>query len=424
MKQTDDNSQEDNFNLPSRTGKVIQPLSKDLKSDSATDSKNDDNPAVSLIRKRINSIYGDEPDAAEELKEAKDPNVKHSKHQKYMLELSESGKSLAEIQTAWHTYYVNLPDHEKHEVWQEFYANHAKTSASPQEIKDKEKHKEDILPAEKPVTKTNHDPEHQSPDKRSVEEIKDRLLNTVSGRAKPQKSGHLKSLAFGLGMGSMVLVLLLFGFFNERVIAPFITPSRTVSSTPLVIDPSTTAVGPESKIIIPKINVEIPVIYDSPSIKEADIQKALEGGVVHYPITSKPGETGNGAIFGHSSNNILNKGKYKFAFVLLKELEQGDTFMIHKDGKRYVYKVFKKKVVPPTDLSVLEDTDKPATIALITCDPPGTSINRLVVWGEQISPEPSANVASSAQKQDKIQPASLPSDAPTLWERIRNWFIS
>ena len=29
-----------------------------------------------------------------------------------------------------------------------------------------------------------------------------------------------------------------------------------------------------------------------------------------------------------SSNNILNKGKYKFAFVLLKQLESGDTFMI------------------------------------------------------------------------------------------------
>jgi uncharacterized Rmd1/YagE family protein len=45
-----------------------------------------------------------------------------------MYDLSHSGKSLAEIQTAWHQYYVNLPNDEKHQVWQEFYANYQPAS--------------------------------------------------------------------------------------------------------------------------------------------------------------------------------------------------------------------------------------------------------------------------------------------------------
>jgi sortase A len=106
-----------------------------------------------------------------------------------------------------------------------------------------------------------------------------------------------------------------------------------------------------------------------------------------------PGESGNVAIVGHSSNNILNSGKYKFAFVLLKKLEAEDTFFVQKDGIRYTYKVYKKEVVGPDNVAVLDTQEKPNTITLITCDPPGTSINRLIITAEQISPDPLGNKA-------------------------------
>ncbi|HEU4608118.1 MAG TPA: class E sortase, partial [Chitinophagaceae bacterium] len=155
------------------------------------------------------------------------------------------------------------------------------------------------------------------------------------------------------------------------------------------------------------------------------VQRALEGGVLHYATTPDPGELGNGAIFGHSSNNILNKGKYKFAFVLLKRLENGDTFYLQKDGKRYVYKVFDKKIVKPDDVSVLNSIEgRPATFSLITCDPPGTSINRLIVTGEQISPNPAANVASHVKQNNAEKPAVLPSNSPSLWSRLWGWLSS
>lgn len=376
------------------------------------------NPAADLIRKKLDQLYNAEPKAKEEIAEV--THLKHrSKHQQFMYELSSSGKSLAEVQTQWHKYYTELPDKEKHEVWQEFYANYDAQKAPKQtQPHAASGHHATSHPA-------HHTGAKKATDSRSVGEVKSQILGTVNRRRTLGRSDHLKSLGFGLAMGFLTLLIFLFGFFNERFIAPFITPSKTVSSTSIIIDPAATAVGPESKIIIPKINVEIPVVYDEPTIDEAAIQRALERGVVHYPTTSNPGEIGNGVVFGHSANNILNKGKYKFAFVLLKRLEPGDVFYVQKDGKRYAYKVFDKKVVPPSEVSVLYPTfpDKPSTFTLITCDPPGSSLNRLVVVAEQISPDPAANVASSA-KQTAQSPQKLPSNSPTLWSRIYNWLSS
>src|SRR5581483_6597328 len=96
------------------------------------------------------------------------------------------------------------------------------------------------------------------------------------------------------------------------------------------------------EVLIPKINVEIPVVYDQTSINEDAMETSLEQGVVHYATTAYPGQQGNAVFFGHSSNNIFNPGKYKFAFVLLHQLDNGDLFYLTRDGKQYVYRVYKK----------------------------------------------------------------------------------
>lgn len=382
-------------------------------------SSNKEDPAVNLIRSRINSLYSTEPNAKEEIKEVESITQKLSRHQTYMKNLSESGKSLAEIQTEWHKYYQGLLDGEKHEVWQEFYAANDRTKQSP---------KKQAQPEHPPKqTHVFHEPDvpQHKPSKNTIADAKRKIHHKVSKnqKAKLSAQAHFKSLLFGLGMGSIVLLILLFGFFNERFVAPFITPSRNVSSTPIIIDPGSTTAGPETMVIIPKINVEVPVVYDTPTIQEKDIQKGLENGVVHYITTPNPGEQGNSVVVGHSSNNILNSGKYKFAFVLLNKLEVGDTFSMTKNNKRYTYRIYEKKIVKPNDLSVLGSNEKAATVTLITCDPPGTSINRLIVVGEQISPDPTTNVASTAQSADN-QPTVVPGNAPSLWSRLTGWIFS
>lgn len=410
MDPTKDNStQNPLFDLPTKRDKVVAPLHADEKSQS-------DNSAVNLIRKKLETIYSKEPSAKVELSES-EASRHRSKHQQFMHDLSSSGKSLAEIQTAWHNYYINLPDHEKHQVWQEFYSNYNKAGQVSAPPKPSVSHSP---PTPHAMPKR---PSSRVSDNRTLSDVKRQLLGKVGSRQRKQHSAHIRSLIFGFSMGSIVVLILLFGFFNERFIAPFVTPSRHVSSTPIILD-SDSSVGQEPKIIIPKINAEYPVIYDEKSIDEAAVQRALEDGVLHYPTTVNPGELGNAAIFGHSSNNILNSGKYKFAFVLLNKLESGDTFMLHYNGKRYVYRVYEKKIVKPNEVSVLGDQGRPATVALITCDPPGTAINRLVVFGEQITPDPAKNIASAVKQDQASRPAILPSNAPSLWSRLWGWLSS
>lgn len=409
--------------------KTIQPLNpQDFPLPDNTDNVSprpaDDpgkNEAADLVRKKLASLYASEPDVVTEAIESVQTRPdQRSRHQKFMAELAASDKPFAQIQTEWHNYYVSLSDKEKHEVWNEFYsAQQHKPVFDTQSLTPEPL----VNPAAPTVFGVDLDqPKSETKTKTdapvSVANLKKQLTSRVGSRGKLSKKQHLKSLGFGLGVGTFTVLLLLFGFFNERFIAPFITPSRTVSSTPLISDGLGGSVGTEPKLIIPKINVELPVVYGIQSIEEKDIQKGLEEGVVHYSTTSLPGEQGNGAIFGHSSNNILNRGKYKFAFVLLSRLEAGDTFYIEKDGVRYVYRVFQKRVVPPTDISVLNNVPgKTSTMTLITCDPPGTTINRLVVWGEQISPDPAKNAASTALEIQK-EPEILAGNAPSLWSRI------
>jgi sortase A len=386
-----------------------------------------DNPAANLIRHKVEAAYANEPDATEDALDVAEmgPKAIRSRHQQYIYRLTNSGKSLAEIQKDWHDYYAGLTDVEKHEVWREFYSVQSKSDSygavqnSMAPVQELQYEEMPISPTQMPHKK----PKVVKTATRTVADLRNYALGNVSSKKQIKPMQHLQSLLFGLGVGSIVVLIFLFSFFNERFIAPFIQPSRNLASSTEVIATNTNG-GNSPEIIIPKINVEIPVVYDVNTIEESAVEKGLERGVVHYANTSNPGQNGNAVIFGHSSNNIFNPGKYKFAFVLLSRLDNGDTFYLQKDGKRYTYQIYKKTIVKPSDVGVLAATDKQATATLITCDPPGTSTNRLVVVGEQISPDPSQNSAPITQTASAVQPANIPGNGPTLLSRFWHWFSS
>lgn len=404
----------------------------------------EENAAVALIRSKIDALYASEPNVRQEEAEA-EAAAPRSKHQQFMHRLSTSGKSLAEIQTAWHAYYAALPDHEKQEVWQEFYAanarrpsaytqyvqrtagasaTHTEQAVRPESAAEQKPAGMVVVSAE-PEPLAGKKPKYPA-DHRDVATIKRQVLKKVrtANQAQLRVKHHVQSLLFGLGVGGLVLLIFLFGFFNEVVIAPFIQPGSHASATPIILSSDGVAPTATPEVIIPKINVELPIIYGS-SNNESDIENSLEDGVVHYPTTSAPGQQGNAAFFGHSSNNIFNPGKYKFAFVLLHTLEPGDIFYLTNGGKVYTYKVYDKKIVEPTEVDVLNPVaGKTATATLITCDPPGTSLHRLVVWGEQISPDPSSNTAAPATSQTAGAPSRLADNGPTLWSRLWGWLTS
>jgi len=387
------------------------PLPDDSKKTSQGGEPDNPNPAADLIRKKIEAAYGHEPDAEEESEDIEDlgKDLHRSRHQEFIYNLTNSGRPLHEIQTAWHEYYAGLTDDEKHQVWQEFYNAHSQAAHHPAISH--------AQPEPKPAVRKRAAQKTVSKAKTRLSEAKHKTVKHSLER-KPAPN-PLHSLLFGLGTGSIVILIFLFSFFNERIIAPFIQPSRNVADIPIISD---TAVNNNPEVIIPKINVEIPVVYDVNTIDETQVEKGLERGVVHYADTAVPGQNGNVVIVGHSSNNIFNQGKYKFAFVLLSRLDSGDTFYLQKDGKRYTYQVYEKRIVKPTDVSVLGLADKPATATLITCDPPGTSTNRLVVTAQQISPDPIANSQGGPQNHLATTAAIIPGNSPSLWSRLTGWF--
>lgn len=381
------------------------------------------NSAADLIRSKLDRIYADEPDATAEIQEV-EAISNRSKHQEFMHRLSNSGKDLATVQTEWHNYYIHLNDFEKHQVWQEFYSNNSASKTSqvaevtaPQAVAE---HKQKARNT--PSFKTSKVAKRPKQDLRTPQAIRATVRNKVSANGKLTVRHHVQSLLFGLGVGAALIFVIMFTFFNETFIAPFIQPSRVSSATPIIVDTASVAPSAEPQVIIPKINVQIPAVYNLPNNSEASVQNALESGIAHYPTTPKPGQKGNAAFFGHSSNNIFNKGKYKFAFVLLHKLVVGDTFYMAYEGKIYVYKVTTRTIVDPSQVEVLEPIPgKESTVTLITCDPPGTSLKRLVVVGEQISPDPSANGAAPAQPQElQASSVSLPGKGPSLAGQLLN----
>ena len=418
----------DTFHPVSHQGIRIEPLHKTPKGA---------DPAVELIRQKIQGLYEDEPNAKQEIREVKRDEKPLSKHQKFMYELSTSGKGLAEIQTAWHNYYIKLSDEDKHQVWREFYENNGKNSqynryvaAQPQKPK-----------AEQPVRPIQRHPEVRQAvnpnaayvntyavepkrrrDRRTAADIKRQIVGHVSAEGQLTIKHHLQSLFFGLGVGAIVVVITLFSFFNQLIITPFIQPSRKASATPLIVGADSVAPSSTPEVIIPKINVEIPLVFNIGTTDENQIENGLEDGVVHYPTTVLPGQRGNTAFFGHSSNNIFNPGHYKFAFALLHDLVPGDTFYLTYQGKVYAYQVYQKEIVEPSDVGVLNNVPgKTATATLITCDPPGTSLHRLVVWGEQVSPDPNGNQAGTNTSSTAASSAQLPDNGPSLWNRLTSW---
>ncbi len=398
-------------------------------SDSVTQPKASQAPpdaktAADLIREKVSRIYDEAPSVEAELTETLGVPVR-SKHQQFMYDLSTSGKDLAAVQTEWHNYYQKLSDREKHKVWQEFYASQPLATTQPSPSGDSRqaqllaKHKQESIK----TTRPRHSSAKKPRDKRRAHDVQAAIRDKVTAGGKLETKHHLQSLLFGLGLGLTVVIIFLFGFFNEVIISPFIQPSRVASATPLIIDNNSVAPTATPEVIIPKINVQIPVDYNQSSINETTIENALESGVVHYPTTVRPGQNGNTALFGHSSNNIFNKGKYKFAFVLLRTLVVGDTFYLTYQDKVYVYKVISRTIVDPSNVGVLGPVaGKTATATLITCDPPGTSLHRLIVVGEQISPDVSGNSTGSAPNLNDNTPSSLPGNGPTLLSRVmRTW---
>jgi sortase A len=264
---------------------------------------------------------------------------------------------------------------------------------------------------------TSREPETLSQDE-ALYDLRHQLLGKIKNTTqKVRQSRHFVPISAAI----CIMVLFLFLQYNRVLFAnvqAYVSPGN-IDPANIIVDPTTEIiVSPEPKLIIPKINVDVPVVYDT-TPDNASQQKAMESGVAWFGIpgaNSKPGQVGNTVLSGHSSNDIIDQGNYKFIFARLDRLDQGDSIFVNYQSKRYTYTVTKKEVVTPTEVSKLVyPTDKPI-ITLITCTPIGTATNRLLITAEQVSPNPTD--AASAPSSDANASADMPGNSSTFVERL------
>lgn len=157
---------------------------------------------------------------------------------------------------------------------------------------------------------------------------------------------------------------------------------------------SMTIAPPDTRLVIPRINRNVPVINVSTEsiIKkdwaklEKDMQEALRYGVIHYPGTARPGQQGNIVITGHSSYFLWDPGRFKDVFAVLHDVRLGDQILLYNDQKRYIYQVTNIKKIWPSELDVLQPSTE-NKLTLITCTPVGTNAKRLIVEAKLIKVE-------------------------------------
>ena len=93
------------------------------------------------------------------------------------------------------------------------------------------------------------------------------------------------------------------------------------------------------------------------------------------PDSSTPDKGGNTVITGHRFKYLPPSN---LTFYLLDKLTKGDLITVIWHKKDYIYRVREVKVVPATDFSVIEPSDKPI-LTLFTCHPIYSTEKRLVV---------------------------------------------
>lgn len=119
---------------------------------------------------------------------------------------------------------------------------------------------------------------------------------------------------------------------------------------------------------IPKIDLKV-------AVGEGVDNKTLKYAVGHFEGTTMPGEKGNFCVAGHRSYT------YSEYFNRLDELKEGDDIIVKTKKGEFTYKIYEKKVVEPTEVSVLDST-KDATITLVTCTPIRVATHRLIIKGK------------------------------------------
>lgn len=138
------------------------------------------------------------------------------------------------------------------------------------------------------------------------------------------------------------------------------------------------------RIVIEKLQIDAPVLVNIDTSNETEYISALKEGVALAKYSSLPGENGVSVIFAHSSSLLTDLGKYARIFKHINDLSIGDVIVIESKNKSYTYFVYDIKIVDDKEIDLTSYDNTISRLILVTCDPPGTFINRRMVFAKLI----------------------------------------
>jgi sortase A len=126
--------------------------------------------------------------------------------------------------------------------------------------------------------------------------------------------------------------------------------------------------------------IQIPRIGLSTVFVQGTDSGDLSKGPGHYPATPLPGEHGTVAIAGHRTT-------YGAPFRHVDALHPGDRIDLRMPYGRFTYRVERTKIVPPTELSVIDRVDHDRLV-LSACHPLYSAAERIIVFARLDAAEP------------------------------------
>jgi len=148
---------------------------------------------------------------------------------------------------------------------------------------------------------------------------------------------------------------------------------------------------PTNRLIIPAINLDVPLVETSinnyENVTETTFNPDLENGVVKYPTTPNPWELGNAFFFGHTSQEYWKNNPYWTVFRNIPQLKENDKIQVVRKWVLYEYKVLKTVVVKPKDVNDTYVNFWEANkqyITLMWCYPIWRTDKRMMIFAERI----------------------------------------
>jgi sortase A len=126
----------------------------------------------------------------------------------------------------------------------------------------------------------------------------------------------------------------------------------------------------------PVATLSIPRLHFRETAHQGVGAPVLALGPGHYPSSSLPGRPGTTAFAGH-------RVTHTHPFLHINLLRRGDVITVTTRWGRFRYRVYRERIVPPTDVAILRNRGF-QQLVLTACHPPHTALDRYVVFARRV----------------------------------------